>query len=165
MEQSVLVENEVEKRFVSWEEVREIVSSLCQGISRNDVDVICGISVGGLVPAALVSVELGEKNVVTLSSRSYQGFHQGEIVISNGPEVSALRGKRVLLVDDIMDSGNTIAKVRQHLLKQYLVQSVDVAVIYLNTVHCQAEQPEYWGKETSDWIVFPWEELYSGTQG
>lgn len=163
MTQSVLQSEEVAKQYVTWDEIREIVSDVCQKIDKSKVDVICGISVGGLAPASLFSLELKEKNVVSISCRSYEGYEQGETVIKNGPEKSALRGKKVLLVDDIADSGNTIVKVTDYLYEHYDVESVDVAVIYLNTDHCKLGFPAFWGKETTEWIVFPWEIPYLET--
>lgn len=161
MTQAVAQGEEIAKRYVTWDEIREIVFEMCEEIDNDEVDVICGISVGGLAPTSLFSLELKEKNVVSISCRSYDGYEQGEVVIKNGPERSALAGKKVLLVDDIVDSGNTIVKVKEHLYEHYGVESVDVAVIYLNTAHCKCEPPAYWGKETTEWIVFPWEVPYS----
>lgn len=161
MTQAVLGANEVTKEYVSWDEIREIVSDISKGIDKDQVDVICGISVGGLVPTALFSLELGEKNVVSISCRSYEGYEQKEAVISNGPANEALEGKRVLLVDDIIDSGITIEKIVEYLYENYEVKSIDVAVLYINTDHIQCERPAYFGRETTEWIVFPWEERFS----
>lgn len=157
MTQAVLNANEITKEYVTWDEVRELVGEICQGIDKSQVDVICGISVGGLAPTSLFSLVLEEKNVVSISCRSYKGYEQGEAVISNGPVREALEGKRVLLVDDIIDSGNTIVKVTEYLYENYGVKSVDVAVLYVNTDHIKCDCPAFYGRETTDWIVFPWE--------
>ena len=157
MTQSVVQSEEVAKQYVTWDEIREMVSDICLNIDKSKVDVICGISVGGLAPTSLFSLELQEKNVVSISCRSYNGYEQGKAVIKNGPEKSALEGKKVLLVDDIVDSGNTIVEVTEYLYNYYGVESVDVAVLYLNKDHCKYSYPAYWGKETTEWIVFPWE--------
>ncbi|CCB91191.1 Xanthine phosphoribosyltransferase [Waddlia chondrophila 2032/99] len=158
----MIVQNEaISKQYVSWGEIREIIYDICQKIDKSKVDVICGISVGGLVPASFFSLELQEKNVVSVSCQSYNGYKRGKVVIKNGPEKCFLEGKKILLVDDIFDSGNTIVRVSEHLYEYYGVASVDAAALYLNTDHYKYEYPTYWGKETSKWIVFPWEVSYS----
>ena len=141
----------------SWDKMHAIVGEICERINPDDYDVLFGISAGGLVPTALFSLELGNKNVMTISTESYTGMTRGKLRIKNGPEKgNHLEGKRVLLIDDIVDSGATIEAIKQLLIDTYKVESVTTAVIYVNG-KTTATYPDFWGEESFNWIEFPWE--------
>ena len=122
---------------------------------------LLGVAVGGAVPAALFSRQLENKNFFTISVTSYDSENQQrELFVRNRPEKKYLEGKNVLIVDDILDSGGTIIAVKKLLEEEYNVKSIKVATVFLNTEHCRV-RPDYWGIETTDWIVFPWEKVES----
>lgn len=142
---------------VSWQEVHEIIAKTCAKINSDEVDILVGISVGGLPPAALFSLELENKNVVTIAARSYDKNNKQKILtVWNYPDKERIAGKRVLLIDDIADSGATIKKIKQVLLEELGAKDVKIATVYLNSANCKYE-PDYFGAKTTDWIVFPWE--------
>jgi len=142
-------------RHTTWEEIHEIAAGVCEQIPDDSFDVLLGISVGGLVPTALFSLELGTKQVATISARSYDGERQGYLSVSNGPEREAIEGKRVLIVDDIVDTGATVDRIKSLLLERYGAKSVQIASLFVNEKH--GRYPDYWGVESNDWVIFPWE--------
>ncbi|NGX39437.1 MAG: Xanthine phosphoribosyltransferase [Chlamydiae bacterium] len=139
----------------SWDEVHDIVGEICQKIDPNQIDVLFGVSVGGLVPTALFSVELENKNVATISARSYVGREQKSLKVAYGPEKGSIRGKNVLLIDDIVDTGATIRMIKKLLLTEYGAKAVKVASLYVK--ENSPEYPDFWGEEINDWVEFPWE--------
>lgn len=141
--------------YPSWDELHEVTAEICQQIDLESVDLLLGVSVGGLVPTALFSIEMKNKNVATISARSYDGRKQGSLVVRNGPERSAVEGKRVLIVDDIVDTGVTVREIKRILLEEYGAASVQIATLFVNRE--KGQYPDYWGVETNDWVVFPWE--------
>ena len=141
---------------LSWDDITSCVSTICQKLDPTTIDVLVGISVGGLVPTSLFSNELQNKNVTTLSARSYTERQQKELKIGYLPEKSGLEGKRILLIDDIIDTGKTIQKTKELLYNTYHVQSITVVSLYVNSNHCKT-YPNLYGHETTDWIEFPWE--------
>ena len=143
----------------SWEEVHKTIAEISKQIDPAKVDVILGVAVGGMVPAALFSRQLDNKNILTISLSSYTSNNeQRDIFLRNRPAKCYLEGKNVLIIDDILDSGTTIGAVKKLLLEEYNVKSVQIAAVFINTDHCQF-YPDYWGIETTDWIVFPWEKF------
>lgn len=144
-----------EERYVSWEEIKQLVSRIAKTIEKDQYDLLLAIAVGGLVPTALFSKELGMKNVTSISARSYEGQEQKSLYLSNFPEGKYLENASVLIIDDIVDSGKTVEHLINLLLTSYKVKSVDVASIFVNEK--SSIQPKYFGEVTNQWIVFPWE--------
>lgn len=141
----------------TWSEIDNMVASMCDEIPKEEVDVLMGISVGGLVPTVFFSNHLQNKNVVSIAASSYNAHGaQGELKVWNLPSQELLAGKNVLLIDDIADSGKTIHKIRELLLDTYGVKSLRVATLYVNAKNCQYF-PDYYAKFTDQWIQFPWE--------
>lgn len=149
---------------VSWQEVHELIAKTCAKINPDDVDILVGISVGGLPPTALFSLELENKNIVTIAARSYdKNNNQKTLSVWNYPEKERIAGKKVLLIDDIADSGTTIKKIKQVLLEELGAKDVKIATVYLNSINCKYE-PDYFGAKTTNWIVFPWEGAINHTE-
>ena len=65
-----------------------------------------------------------------------------------------MKGKRVLIVDDVADSGGSLKLAREHILQQ---GSADVRTAVLYVKPWSAVKPDCWAKETRLWVVFPWE--------
>src|SRR3989344_3690366 len=94
------------KKRLAWRQFHILVRGLAERVESAGFrpDVLVGVTRGGLVPLALLGELMGMKNVATISSRSYDGVERGKLNISALPDID-LRGKRVLLVDEITDSG------------------------------------------------------------
>ena len=70
-------------------------------------------------------------------------------------DAPALGGKRVLLVDDVSDSGRTLAKV----LGLLTDEGAEVRTATLYTKSHTVLAPDFDYRRTDDWIVFPWSAL------
>ncbi|WP_104199332.1 phosphoribosyltransferase [Cryobacterium sp. Y29] len=121
-------------------------------------DVVIAIARGGLLLAGAVSYALGTKNCGSINVEFYTGIDERlpEPVLSAPMlDAPALAGKRVLLVDDVSDSGHTLALVMR-LLGETAIE-VRTATLYTKprTVHV----PDFTWRETDKWIVFPWSAL------
>jgi len=78
---------------------------------------------------------------------------KGEPVITQPVSVS-VKDKKVLVVDDVADTGKSLALVRKHLKEQGATQ-VKIATIYYKPWSILI--PDWFEKKTSRWIIFPWE--------
>ena len=116
-------------------------------LSRWTPELVVGINRGGLVPAVHISHYWDVEMVpVSLSLRDFKG--------RNLPE---LPNKNILIVDDIVDSGDTLLEIIKH------YQNLNIrtaALIYNEGQKCHS--PTYYGKvinkfEKDVWITFPWE--------
>jgi len=136
---------DVVRRFTEW------VEFTCM----EDYDVVVGILNGGALPALVVSNVL-KLPVYWIRVRSYEGKEKGELEAKGLDfDKEDLGGKKILLVDDIVDTGDTLNYVRGLLLGEYGAKDVFCVTVVskrkmLNGVN-MLTVPQF------VWVVFPWE--------
>ncbi|TFC42485.1 phosphoribosyltransferase [Cryobacterium sp. TMT2-10] len=121
-------------------------------------DVVIAIARGGLLLAGAMSYALGTKNCGSINVQFYTGVDERlPVPVLSGPMLDApsLTGLRVLLVDDVSDSGNTLAMVVA-LLRE---AACEVRTATLFTKPRTVLVPDFTWCETDRWIVFPWSSL------
>lgn len=146
-----------DRETLSWEDFGRASRELAQQVvdSGYEVEVVVAIARGGMLLAGSVSYALGVKNCGALNVEFYTGVGTRlpePVILPPLLDQAALDGRRILLVDDVSDSGRTLAMVIQ-LLEASGVE-VRTAVLYTkpNTV----QEADYsWGR-TDRWINFPW---------
>ncbi len=118
-------------------------------------DFILAIARGGLFVAGSLGYALSVKNLYVMNVEYYTGVDERldvPVVLPPYVDVVDLRDTRVLIADDVADTGHTLALVRNHCLSE--VAEVRTAVLYEKSpsvVEC-----EYVWKYTDQWINFPW---------
>lgn len=149
--------------WVSWAQYHRLIEDLAIVIEDSGwaFDQIICVARGGLRVGDVLS-RLHRLPLAVLSASSYRenaGRDQGQLDIS--PEISMATGLpsgRVLLVDDMVDTGTTFAQIHTHLLKKYpAIQEIRTAVIWWKA-H-SVVKPDYHAKflEGSPWIHQPFE--------
>ncbi len=120
-------------------------------------DVIVGVSRGGWPPARIMSDLLENQNLANMKVVFYKdiGVRNHAPVITQ-PVTAEVAGKRVLVVDDVSDSGLSLRTVCRH-LKEKKARDVKVCTIYLKP-H-SVFTPDFYSRKTSRWVIFPWERL------
>jgi uncharacterized protein len=137
-------------------DVRKVSGSVAAG--EWEPDYVIGIGRGGLVPAVYISHELNKPMLSIDHSSKVPGF--AEELLHKVAEKSAA-GVKLLFVDDINDSGGTIATIRR-ILADNGGDAVNLRfATVMNNVRSQATV-DYWAEmidRDSDkrWFVFPWE--------
>ena len=149
---------------VSWDEYHRAIEELAALVHRSGwkFDQILCLARGGLRPGDVLS-RLFNVPLAILSTSSYReeaGSKQGELAIASHVTVptGTLEG-RVLLVDDLVDSGVTLDKVQKHLGEAFPgVTEVRSAVIWYKERSCM--RPDYFLQylEGNPWIMQPFEE-------
>jgi hypoxanthine phosphoribosyltransferase len=86
------------------------ISTRLRALTLPETDLVIGIGTGGIVPASLVAFHLKcELKIITLNYRDESNTPRYENpVVVNMPEMPSLRGKQMLLVDDVSVSGKTL---------------------------------------------------------
>lgn len=155
-----------ERERLSWEDFGEASRELAREILRDGFvpEVVVAIARGGLLPAGAISYALGVKNCGALNVEFYTGI--GTVLAAPEllpPEldITYLEGRRVLLVDDVADSGRTLA-LAVSLLRD---RGADVRSVTIYTKPGSISTPDYAWRETSLWIDFPWSWRGSVTDG
>ena len=123
-------------------------------------DFLIGIGRGGLVPAAYLSHRLGIAMLSVDISSGEPGF-AGELLDKLAAKIRG--GERLLIVDDINDSGTTIASLRAALEAQGADEAHLRVAVLIDNVSSRAKA-EYWSRridrrEDKRWFVFPWESV------
>jgi len=119
-------------------------------------DVLLGISVGGLFPTIHLARLFNIKNVVSIAVKSYDKNKRGKIEVINLPSKKLLKNKKILLIDEILDSGKTIGFISSLLKEKYLVKEVKTACLYVNKKNCSF-YPDFYVKTNTKWLNFPWD--------
>ncbi len=146
-----------EREVMSWEQLGSGSRELAEAIYADDwvPDLILGISRGGLLVAGALAYALGVKNTATISVEFYTGIDERlelPMLLPPVPDLVDWHEARVLIADDVADTGATLALVKDFC--EGKVAEVRCAVLYekpRSTVRC-----EYVWSRTDQWIDFPW---------
>ena len=132
----------------------QILSQQCKSFQP---DAILAIARGGMTLAHALSMNFETRNLQSIRVESYDGDAQRENVTILG--TCDLRGsKRVLVVDDIVDSGQTLAALMPMLHSEYPTCEFKTATLF--TKSSALLQPDFSLHEAADWIDFFWERDY-----
>ena len=151
--------SQTNKLWYDWKEMRRDVNSLCREIvlDKFDPDVIVGLSRGGLTPGGMMSHWM--KKPFKPIKTALRDYPEWEDYLPRKTD------KRVLIVDDVCDSGETFHKIRKY-INDRQKNEVDVrfAVLLWNN-ECNFE-PHYYINEiakdsTNTWIHFCWENWWN----
>lgn len=144
---------------ISWTRLEELAAQLARTIKMSGFkpDYVVGIAMGGLIPLALVAERLGVKSIATVSARSYdeKTKKRGKLVISHIPRIQA-RGKSILLIDEIADTGETLKVVSNILKSRCGAGDIKTAVLVTNELRCHFP-PDFSVMKVDRWVVFPWD--------
>src|SRR6185369_4721782 len=147
-----------EKIFpVSWDQFHRDSRALAWRLHEaGPFDAVVAITRGGLVPAAIVARELNVRMIDTVCVASYQNDrNQGELKLIKtiAPEIVALRdqGRRVLIVDDLVDTGQTARVVRE------LLPQAHFATVYAKPKGRPLVDTFITEVSQDTWIYFPWD--------
>jgi len=147
----------MELEAVSWDEIYAMLVNLADRIKKDRFkpDVIVGVSRGGWPPARVLSDLLENPELANVKVEFYVGVNETkkEPVITQ-PISVPVKNKKVLVVDDVADTGRSLLLVRQHLLENG-AKEVKVATIYYKP--WSKIIPDYYERKTNCWIIFPWE--------
>ena len=144
--------NTYEKSFpVSWEEIHRNSKALAWRLSElKPYKGIIAVTRGGLVPAAIVARELDIRLIDTFCVLSYNQKTKGDVKVLKEASV-ADSGEGWLIVDDLVDTGETIKAIRSSL------PTAHYATVYAKP--SGREQVDTFITEVSQdtWIYFPWD--------
>jgi hypoxanthine phosphoribosyltransferase len=146
------------RRDISWTDVGRMVATLLAELPR-DFDNILVVTRGGMVPACLISERTGIRNILCAAVVFYEGSEQkyATPMFVQFPEDHQVKGRRVLVIDDVWDSGSTVVAVRDRL--RAAGATVEVCVLHWKPAHSRfpADKPDHYAEQTDGWIVYPWD--------
>lgn len=147
----------MEFEVISWEHFYQLTLELVEKVLKSGYkpDVIIGVSRGGLVPLRIFSDEYEETEIGVIRVAFYEDVKKTgskpRILQDVNVDVS---GRRILVVDDVADTGRSLETVRKH-LKGKGASDVKIAAVYYKP--WSILKPDYYVKKTEKWIIFPHE--------
>lgn len=158
-----------DRENLTWQGFGDACRQIAQQIADSGwmPDLIVAIARGGMLPAGAISYALGVKANGAINVEFYTGVGKTMAepeILEPYMDISSLEGKRVLIVDDVADSGKTLKLIMDLIAKEGLSMGSDTAkvdarsaTIYLKPT--SIIKPDYVFKQTDKWINFPWSVL------
>ncbi len=142
---------------VTWSDIQSHLLELSDRIDRDGYtpDMIVGIARGGWVVARLFSDLLDINDLASVKISFYKGIDDKQkkpIIVQ--PVSESPKGKNVLIVDDVADSGESLLLAKKHLLENG-ARSIRIATIHKKP--WSKVVPDYYISCTESWILYPWE--------
>lgn len=141
----------------SWNYIYMLCIRVAEKIKRSGYkpDLLVAIARGGLIPGRVLSDLLDNPNVAVIGVEYYTDVYKTrEMPRITQPLTVDVKGKRVLLIDDIADSGMSLKLVEEHLRE---VGAADIKVCTLYHKPWSVVMPDFYVRETDAWVCFPHE--------
>ena len=148
---------EHEREILTWELFGRATRELATEIATDGFrpDVVLAIARGGLTVAGALAYALAVKNCFAMNVEFYTSVDERldvPVVLPPTLDVVDIRGMRVLIADDVADTGKTLELVRKEIAEH--VAEARCAVLYHKPWSIMV--PEYVWAHTERWINFPW---------
>lgn len=149
-----------DREVLGWHEFGEASRELAVQVHESGFvpDMVVAIARGGLLLAGSVAYALDVKSCGAINVEFYTGVDlrlDEPVLLSPMLDTPSVAGQRVLLVDDVSDSGRTLAMV----LALLLTAEADVRSLCLYSKPKTVLEPDFVWRKTSKWIAFPWSSL------
>ena len=148
---------ELQFLYLTWDDIQQAAEKTADMIMEDgfEADIIIAVSRGGFDPARIISDQLGIRKLASLQiiyySRVGEKGEKPEILF---PLNAQIEGLKVLVVDDVSDSGHSLMVVKDYIEEQ------GVAEVRIATLHHKPWsecKPDYFAEEVDKWILYPWE--------
>jgi hypoxanthine phosphoribosyltransferase len=140
----------------SWNYIYGLLVDLAADIKKSSFkpDIILGVSRGGWIPARVLSDLLDNSNLANIRVEFYSSIYQTtEKPVITQPVSIPVNDKKILVVDDVVDSGASLRLVHSTISEKAI--QIKSAVIYVKP--WTNFHPDYYSSHTDSWIIFPWE--------
>ena len=147
----------VEFEIITWDKVEDAVRKISEQVRKSSFkpDVIVSVMRGGIVPGRLLADSLGVEDIGVIEVKLYISAGQkGERPYLRQPLTLSIKDKRVLLVDDVSDSGLTL-QFSVQALSLYMPSEIRTATLYIKP--WTKYVPDYYAEQVNKWVIFPWE--------
>ena len=145
-----------ERDIVSWEDLDRLVGDLADRLVGQPFDVMLAITRGGMVPAGMLAYRLRLRDILVAAVEYYDdtGQHGPTPTFFQFPADPLLRGKRVLIVDEVWDSGTTIHAVTERVRQAGGIPTT-VVLHYKPERSNVPGEPDLYAVTTDRWVVYP----------
>lgn len=138
---------------ISWSYYTQAAFNLSKQLNDCKVDIIVAIARGGLTLSQLLSDAL-DLPIASFTVKSYKDFKQESVPQITHGLGTTLENKKVLLVDDVCDSGKTFIRGIDYLIEQG-AEKKNITTASLHYKPHAIFKPDYFVAETSAWVIYP----------
>jgi hypoxanthine phosphoribosyltransferase len=145
-----------DKLIVSWADLDLLVAQMAEQVG-GDYDVVLTITRGALVPTGMLAYRLNMRNIVVAAVAFYDDAGQpaDQPTFLQFPSDPLLHGQRVLVVDEVWDSGTTIAAVVERIRLAGGIPTT--AVLHYKPSNSKVSiSPDHHVVATDAWVVYPY---------
>lgn len=141
-------------KYYPYEEFKNDTNVLISKVKSFEAEAILAIARGGLTLSHAMAEGLEIREVQSIRTELYdKTCKRDAITIFDSCEFKSV--KRVLVVDDIADSGETLEVIMKHLEEKYSEIEFKSCTLFYKTTSIY--EPHFWVNEANDWIDFFWE--------
>jgi uncharacterized protein len=142
-------------RYISWAEYGNLAEALAEKIrsAGKEFDLVIGIARGG-IPVAMVVADHLNVTIDFINVKSYSGIAERGAPRILSTLTNPIKDKRLLLVDDLVDQGDTMSMLKRYLSEQG-PELLETAVMFKKP--WSKTEPDYYLEVVDKWIVFPFE--------
>ena len=141
----------------SWNQIHKMLINQTEKILSDKFkpDTIIAITRGGWIPARLLSDLLEVSSIATIRVEFYIDLSRTrKKPVLTQKLIKQIKAKKILLVDDVADSGKSLQVAKNHILKK------NPATLKIATLYKKPKskiEPNFYEKITNHWIIFPWD--------
>ncbi len=149
-----------EREILTWQDYGDAARELAQMVVDSGFmpDVVVAIARGDLPVGGAISYALGTKGVGTMNVEFYTDIDErlpAPIILPPLLDTEYMNGRKVLIADDVADTGETLTLVKDLMAKH----AGEVRTVVLFAKPRSIIDPDYVWKRTDRWITFPWSAL------
>ena len=143
---------------MSWSEIEEWSRDVADRVESYGPDLIIGLTRGGWVPARMLCDNLVEKNLCSIKTEHWGITATREMSARLVQELNVdVKGKKVLVVDDITDTGMSMELALNHILTRNPEKVNSATLLHIEGARVT---PDYYSvfvpKKEWAWFIFPW---------
>ena len=149
--------DELKFLYLTWDDVQAAAEKTADKIKQDGFipDIMIAISRGGFDPARIISDQLSIRKLASLQVIYYSSVNEK----MKEPQVlfplnAQIKGLKVLVVDDVSDSGHSLMAVKKY------TEDKGAAIVKVATLHHKPWsefKPDYYADMVDKWILYPWE--------
>jgi len=147
-------------QLVTWKDIERWSMDIVRKVKKSgyEPEIVIGLARGGLVPARLIADYLNIKDLYAVKTEHWglTATPDGKARLAQGLQVS-IEEKKVLVVDDITDTGQSLKLAVEH-IREHRPSQIKSATL-LHITHSKYV-PDYYSEEVPEhnwtWFIFPW---------
>jgi hypoxanthine phosphoribosyltransferase len=141
---------------LNWDDIQSLTETLAQKIVASGFkpDLIVAVSRGGFDPARILCDQLSVRKLASVQLEAYDGMVKRPEPIIVLPVNADVAGLKVLIADDVSDSGASLLKAKKH------IEGKGASLVRVATLHIKPWSsfvPDYYAESVDAWVVYPWE--------